>query len=373
MTRSTLVRAAALVALGLAATVPLARRARSAEPAAPPPAPRVRVATPIVAAVEDVHEYPGHVEAVERVVLQPKVGGYLEAVLFEEGARVARGQLLARIDARPYRVAVAEAEAHLQRARAEAEAARSEAERAQRLLTRQATSQEDAERRAANRTIAESQLAAAEAAVARARLDLGFTELRAPIAGRIGRALLTPGNLVDTDSELAVLVSLDPVYVRFDVEESRLAGGAAPASWQVRFAAGGAAGEARGRIAFVDNEVGHGTGTVRVRATFANPRGALMPGMFGGVRLALGAPAPALLVDERAIGTDQGQRYVLTVGAHNQLAYRPVRTGARHGALRVIEQGLAAEDRVVLDGLARVRPGLVVEPAEVAMDPAKGE
>lgn len=372
MTRSTLVRAVALVAAGLAATVPLARGARSAEPAAALPAPRVRVAAPIAAAVEDVHEYPGHVEAVERVVLQPKVGGYLEAVVFEEGARVSRGQLLARIDPRPYQVALAEAEAHLHRARAEADAARSEAERAQRLLARQATSQEDAERRAANRAIAESQLAAAEAAVARARLDLGFTELRAPIAGRIGRALLTPGNLVDTDSELAVLVSLDPVYVRFDVEESRLADGS-PAAWEVRFAPGGAASEARGRIAFVDNEVGHGTGTVRVRATFANPRGALLPGMFGGVRLAMGAPAPALLVDERAIGTDQGQRYVLTVGPQNQLAYRPVRTGARHGALRVIAEGLAAEDRMVLDGLARVRPGMVVEPAEVAMDPAKGE
>lgn len=338
--------------------------AESAAPAAPAP-----VARPLVRTVPLVQTYPAEVEAVERVELRPRVAGSLEAVEFREGARVARGQILFRIDPRPYRAALAGAEAALAQAEADAREAEREAGRAARLLERRALAVEETERRRAVAEAAAARVAAARAGVEQARLDLGFTEVRSPIAGRIGRAEVTRGNLVSPETRLAVVVATDPVYVRFDVDENTLAAraGFPRERWKVRFTPQGAGESLPAELAFAENEIGRGTGTLRVRARLANSAGAVIPGMYGSVALTFGEEAGALLVSEEAIGVDQGQRFVLAVGQGNVLEYRPVTLGPRVDGLRVVASGLSAEDRVVVNGLFRLRPGAPVAPREVPM------
>ncbi|HEX6083870.1 MAG TPA: efflux RND transporter periplasmic adaptor subunit [Thermoanaerobaculia bacterium] len=322
------------------------------------------VATPVVRTVAITQTYPAQVEAIERVELRPRVTGALDAVHFTEGSVVSRGQLLFRIDPRPYAAALAEAEAALTQAKADAEATVREGERAARLVEKKAISQEDADRRIASAGVAAARVAAAQAAVERARLNLSFTEVRAPIAGRIGRAEVTRGNLVSPETRLAVVVATDPVYVRFDVDENTLAAqlGAGRGKWRVDF--NGMPAE----VAFVENEIGRGTGTLRIRAKLGNPGGAVIPGMYGTATLTLGEEPNAVLVREEAIGADQGQRFVLVVDAKNTLQYRAVTLGAREGHLRVVKSGLTANERVVINGLFRLRPGMSVAPNVVAME-----
>jgi RND family efflux transporter MFP subunit len=322
------------------------------------------VAAPLIRNVAVTQSYPAQVEAIERVELRPQVAGYLDAVTFTEGAVVSRGQVLFRIDPRPYAAALAEAEAALTQAKADAEATVREGERAARLVEKKAISQEDADRRTAAASVASARVAAARAAVERARLNLSFTEVRSPISGRIGRAELTRGNLVSPESRLGVVVSTDPVYVRFDVDENTLAShvGTARGQWRVDF--NGMPAE----VAFVENEIGRGTGTLRVRARLNNPNGTVIPGMYGTATLTLGEEKNAILVRDEAIGADQGQRFVLVVDAKNTLQYRPVTLGARQGDLRVVTSGLTAADKVVVSGLFRLRPGMPVMPNVVAME-----
>lgn len=335
-------------------------------PAAAVPAP---VARPIVRTVALTQTYPAEVEAIERVELRPQVAGALEAVAFQEGTRVTRGQLLFRIDPRPYRATLAEAEAALAQAQADASEAGREAGRAARLLERRAIAQEEVERRRAVAEAGAARVAAAQATVDRARLDLGFTEVRSPISGRIGRAEVTRGNLVDPQTRLAVIVATDPVYVRFDVDENTLASraGSPRERWTVRFTLPGSGEAFPARLAFVENEIGDGTGTLRVRARLANPAGAVIPGMYGTAELTFGEQPAALLVREEAIGVDQGQRFVLALGKDNTLEYRSVTLGPRVEGLRVITAGLSREDLVVVNGLYRLRPGASVAPQEVPM------
>jgi multidrug efflux system membrane fusion protein len=335
----------------------------SAQPAGGQLAPAT-VALPVVRKVAVTQTYPAQIEAIERVELRPQVSGYLEAVNFTEGANVARGQLLFRIDARPYAAALAEAEAALTQAQAEAEATIKEGSRAARLVEKRAISQEEGDRRVASAAVASARVAAALAAVERARLNLAFTEVRSPISGRIGRAEMTRGNLVSPESLLAIVVATNPVYVRFDVDENTLAtqAGKARENWRVDF--NGIPAE----VAFVENELGRGTGTLRVRARLANTNGSVIPGMYGTATLTLGDETNALLVRDEAIGSDQGQRFVLVADGNDKLQYRPITLGARDGNLRVVTSGISATDKVVVSGLFRLRPGMPVAPNVVAMD-----
>ena len=321
------------------------------------------VAAPVVRTIPLTRTYPAQVEAIERVELRPQVAGYLDAVTFAEGSNVSKGQVLFRIDRRPYAAALAEAEAALAQAQADAEAAARESERASRLVEKKAISQEDADRRAAAAAVSSARVAAARTAAQRARLSLSFTEVRSPIAGRIGRAEVTRGNLVSPETRLAVVVSTNPVYVRFDVDENTLASqlGKGRGKWRVDFDGMPA------EVAFVENEIGSGTGTLRIRAKLNNPGGAVIAGMYGTATLTLGEEKDAVLVREEAIGADQGQRFVLVVDQKNVLQYRAVTLGAREGDLRVVKSGLAAGERVVVNGLFRLRPGMPVAPNVVAM------
>lgn len=336
--------------------------------AAPAALPSAQVARPLVATLPEIRTYPGHVEAIERVELRPRVAGALIEVHFAEGSDVARGALLARVDPRPFKAALAAAEATLARARAEEINAAQEAERAARLLERRAVAREEAEARATRVAVARAEVGEAEARVEKARLELSFTELRAPIAGRLGRIEVTIGNLVDPSTRIATLVATDPVYVRFDLDEGTATRAASTADWQVRFVPAGGAGGLEGELAFLDNEVATGTGTLRARARFANPGGELVAGSYGRVELVLGQRPDSLLVDDRAIGTDQGRRFVLVVDGEGLVEYRPVELGALHGDLRVIEKGLAADDLVLVTGLMRYGPGARIAPLEVAME-----
>lgn len=350
-----------VAALSLSACSP---DSAGAQEAAAPQASPATVAAPLVRDVAITQWYPAEVEAIERVELRPQVSGALEAVTFAEGANVAKGQVLFRIDPAPYAAALAEAEATLAQATADAEATVREGERASRLVEKNAMSREEADRRAATANVATARVAAARAAVQRARLNLSYTEVRSPISGRIGRAEVTRGNLVSPQTRLAVVVSTNPVYVRFDVDENTIASqiGVGQGKWRVDF--NGTPAE----VAFVENEIGRGTGTLRIRARLLNPDGSVIPGMFGAARLTLGSQKNATLVREEAIGADQGQRFVLVVDGKNTLQYRAVTLGAREGDLRVIKDGLTASDKVVVNGLYRLRPGMPVAPIVVAME-----
>lgn len=333
----------------------------------------VTVATPILRDIPVVRRYPGHIEAVERVEVRPRVSGYIQSIEFREGDLVRKGDVLARIDPRDYVTAVAEAAAALAKAQAQSALAEREQQRAQRLLERQAVAAEETERRAAEAQVARAAVAAAEAALARARLDLERTRVIAPINGRVGRAEITAGNLVSPADRLAVLVSNDSLYVRFDVDE-KVFGGTRAGEWRARFTLPEAPERVyEGPLAFLDNEVAPGTGTIRARVRVANPDAALVPGRYGQVELIVGERGNALLVDEKALGADQGTRYLLVVGAEEKLEYRPVDVGSRVGPYRVIEAGLEADERVVVTGLMRVRAGTPVAAKEVAMAAAAGE
>lgn len=333
----------------------------------------VTVATPVVRDVPVVYRYPGHVEAVERVEVRPRVSGYIQSIEFREGDLVRKGEVLVRIDPRDYLTAVAEADAFLAKAKAEATLADREQQRAQRLLQRQAIAGEEAERRFAEVQVARAAVAAAAASLKKAHLDLERTRVTSPINGRIGRAEVTAGNLVSSADRLAVLVSNDSLYVRFDVDEKAF-GDTQPQEWRARFTLPASPGQVyEGSLAFLDNEMTPGTGTIRARVRVAKPDAALVPGRYGHVDLFVGQRDDALLVDEKALGADQGTRYLLVVGPEETLEYRPVNIGSRVGPYRVIESGLERGERIVVTGLMRVRPGMLVDAKEIAMTVAAGE
>lgn len=353
------------------------------EPPAAPPLQQVTVAQVPEREIAEWDEFTGRLEAVDQVEIRPRVSGYIARVTFDEGKEVKKGEVLFEIDPRPYQAELARAEAELERARSAAALAASDVQRAGKLVKAQAISREEYD----SRTSAEAQggatVRAAEAAVETARLNLNWTRVRSPISGRVSNAMVTPGNLVEAGPPatlLTTVVSLDPMYLYFDSDEQtylRYAGLAKSTgtNWRnVRLPVYlGLANEDgyphEGRLDFVDNQVDPNTGTIRTRAVFSNRSRALTPGLFARVKLVGNHKMRALLVRDAAIGTDQDRKFVLVVGPGDTLAYRPIEPGRLSDGLRIVTSGLKAGDRVVVNGLMRVRPGMKVVPTLTAMVP----
>jgi RND family efflux transporter MFP subunit len=346
-----------------------------------PPAPAlpvVTVAHPVAANITDWDEYTGRIEPVETVEVRARVSGYLQSTHFDEGGMVAEGDLLFVIDPRPYRAILQAAEAERTRARVRLELAGNDRERAERLFKSRAISEEEFDARTQEQRETAAALEAAEAAVSAAQLNVDFTEVRAPIGGRIGRLLVTRGNLISGGTEgstlLTTIVSVDPVHVAFTGDEreylkySRLnLDGSRPSSRDfanpVRIRLADEKEFVRqGRMDFVGNVLEQGSGTIQGRALFANSDGLLTPGLFVTVQLLGRGPYAALLIPDEAIGADQSRAFVYVVGEGNVAERRMIEVGRIEANLRVVRSGITAEDRVVINGLPRVRAGSRVDP-----------
>src|ERR1700704_3438699 len=353
----------------------------SAQPKAPAPV-EVSVAEVICKQLGDSDEFTGRLEAVNAVEVRPRVSGYLQSVHFKEGAIVRQGDLLFQIDPRPFQAEVDRLKGDLSQAKAQRSRAQSDFERAERLHNNDGMSAEEYDRRAAVRNEAEARIASTEAALRGAQLNLEFTRVTAPITGRVGRAEITEGNLVESGAAqvrpLTSLVSLDPIYVYFDVDEqtylryARVTQSHGTSSHDLRGAAllglaGGTALSHVGQVNFVDNQVSSSKGTIRFRATFANKNLALTPGLFARIRLQGGGTQRGCLAKDEAVVTDLNQKYVFVLGKNNTLAYRPVKLGPMAEGLRVVRDGLHQGDFIVVNGLQRVRPGDAVTPKKISM------
>ena len=355
----------------------------SAQPGEPPP-PKVSAAEVVVKGVTEWDEFTGRLEAVNTVSVRPRVSGYVSAVRFREGAIVSRGALLFQIDARPFQAEVDRLRAELTRAKATVQRASSEAQRAERLTAQDAMSREESDRRASFALESSAQVEAVAAALRSAELNLEFTRVTAPISGRVGRAIVTEGNLVTSGPPegtlMTTVVSLDPVYAIFDVDEaaflrygtSAAAGrraGARQIGLPIRMAlASDEQFPHEGTLNFLDNQVDPDTGTIRARAIFANATHALTPGLFVRLRLPGTSAYQGALVRDGAIGTDLDKRYVFVVNKDGAVEYRAVTVGPVLDGLRVVRSGLTAGDLVVVNGVQRVRPGMKVDPVRVPMD-----
>jgi RND family efflux transporter MFP subunit len=345
-----------------------------AQEAGAPPTPAVTVAQTLVRPVSDTDAFTGRLQAVDTVEVHPRVSGYVTAVHFKEGTRVHKGQLLFTIDPRPYQAEVDRLAATLNQAHAEQKLAESNAERAKKLLAQHAISTQEADRLTTTAASARAQAAATRAALEAAQLDRGFTEVRAPIDGRVSNARITAGNLVTPSDVLTRVVSVNPVYAYFTIDEHaylkldklRREHGTAP---QVAMGLVDEDGYPHpGRIDFVDNQLDADSGTMRLRAVFDNEDGRYTPGLY--VRLELRTPStkPRALIDERAVGTDLGNKFVYVLEPDHKVAYRKVTLGPLVDGLRVVTDGLTAKDVVVVNGLQHVRPGMEVKPTLVAME-----
>ncbi|MEG2046756.1 MAG: efflux RND transporter periplasmic adaptor subunit [Comamonas sp.] len=353
--------------------------AATAQPAATP----VSVATVAKSDVTVWDEFSGRLEAVERVDIRSRVAGAVQAVHFREGALVKQGELLITIDPAPYAAEVERAEAQVASARARQSYARSEQERARRLWDERAIAQRELDERVNAGSEAEANLRAAQASLQSARLNLGYTQVRAPVSGRIGKREITVGNLVAAGPGapvLSTLVSVSPIYASFDADEQvivralkDLGRSAANRSSidsipvQMGTATVGST-PFEGHLQLIDNQVDARSGTVHVRAAFDNKDGVLIPGQFARIRMGQAQTSNMLLVSERAIGTDQSKKFVMVVDGNNKVNYREVALGASINGLRAVTQGLQAGERVVVNGLQHIRPGALVEPREMAMD-----
>jgi multidrug efflux system membrane fusion protein len=345
-------------------------------PAAPPAIP---VSVAIVEAREIVPwaEFSGRLEAIERVELRSRVAGVVEAVHFREGNLVKQGDLLVSIDQAPYLADLQRAEAQVQGAKARVALAESENERGQQLLATRNLSQRDVDTRVNNLREAQANLQAAEAARRTAQLNLDYTQIRAPISGRIGRLDVTIGNLIAAGGQvLTSLLSVDPIYAAFNADERSVLdalaslpdGSRALEQIPVRLTTATAqAAQFSGKLHFVDNGIDGASGTVRVRARLDNPDGKLMPGQFVRVQLGQAKAEQQLVINERAVGTDQNKKFVFVVGDDAKAAWREVSLGAAHDGLRVVNAGLKPGERIVVNGLQRVRPGATVAPEPVPM------
>ena len=347
------------------------------------PTPKVTVKQPQLATVTNWDEYPGHLEAVEMVEIRPRVSGYIDSIHFQDGAEVKAGDLLFIIDPRPFQAELEQVQARRQQAETHLELVKNDLKRAEGLRGTKAISDEEYDSRSNAVRESEAALVAAQAYETTARLNLDYTQLKAPVSGKIGRRLLTVGNFVQLQGSggsanvLATLVSLDPIYAYFDVEEAayqkyrssaKLAeanGGVLPCELAL---VGDTGFVHRGHLDFFDNQVNPQTGTIRVRAVFENGDRTLVPGMFANLRVLAGAAQQALVIPDVAVQSDQGYKFVYLANGEDKVETRSIESGRAHGPLREVVKGLTPQDRVIVNGLMMLRPGARVEVQEAKIE-----
>ncbi len=343
-----------------------------------PPPPAVSVAAVEERKITEWDEFIGRLEAVDSVEIRPRVSGYIERVVFTAGKEVRKGDLLFQIDPRPYQADLARAEADLAQARSAAALATRSLDRSKMLAAGDAISKEELDNRTGAAERGAANVQAAQAAVATARLNLEWTRVRSPIRGRVGRAEVTAGNLVQAGNatRLTTVVSLDPIYASFDADERSYLkyasrGSVGPRDRRAPILLGTASeGNAfphEGYVDFFDNQLDPHSGTVRARAVFPNPGHLFAPGLFARLKLVGGAAYQATVVSDRAIGTDQDKKFVLVVKPDSTVEYRPIELGRLVDGYRVVAGGLKAGEKVVVNGLQRVRPGMRVNATAVPM------
>ncbi|UFH50997.1 multidrug efflux RND transporter periplasmic adaptor subunit MexE [Pseudomonas sp. KNUC1026] len=365
------------VPLAALALVTMAACGKAPEQAAQAPAATpVSVAKVIEQPVNEWDEFTGRLEAPETVRIRPRVSGQVDRVAFTEGALVRKGDVLFQIDPRPFQAEVDRLQAQVQEAKANAANAENEAQRGERLRGANAISAEVADSRNTAAQAARAQVQSTQAQLDLARLNLSFTKVTAPITGRVGRAEITAGNLVSADtSDLTSIVSTDKVYAYFDADEraflkyNQLARqGQRGATTPVYLGLSSEDGNPHlGQMDFVDNQVNPQTGTIRGRAVFDNRNGEYTPGLYARLKLVGSGTYEAVLIKDEAVGTDLGNKFVLVMGKDNTLAYRAVELGPKLEGLRIVRKGLEKDERIVVNGLQRVRPGATVAPEDVPM------
>ena len=372
--KTKLLRAVGLITMGLQ----IAGCGKRAPQATPPPQ-TVSVIQPVARDIVEWDEYIGRLESPETVDIRARVSGYLDKVHFKEGKEVKKGDLLFTIDRRPYQAEYDRAEADHERAESQADLAKNDAERAKRLIATKAISEEDFDTKTKTYNSALAAVKSSKAAFDSAKLNLEFTEIRAPIKGRISRALVTEGNLVSGGLSgagatlLTTVVSLDPLYCYGDADERAILK-------YIRLSKEGKRVSARdeqipaemaladevgfphkGYMDFVDNRIDPNTGTMHARGVFSNEDHSLSPGFFARLRIPGSGKYPALLVPDRTLGSDQSQKFVYVVNAEKKVEFRPVKIGSLVDGLRVVKEGLKPGEQIIVEGLMRVRPGVVVD------------
>lgn len=373
--------AVGILIVAVVAGVTLNSRAAKPPAAAAPPAASVSVAAALEKSVTEWDDFSGRVEAVEHVEIRPRVAGTIDAIHFQEGQLVKKGQSLFTIDPRPYQAELARTEAAVAGAQARVTLSKTELDRTRRLIEDHAVAQRELDQRDNALREANASLQAAQAATLSARLNLQYTEITAPVAGRVSRAEITVGNVVGAGASapaLATVMSVSPVYVNFEVDEATY----------LRYASNGAVGNSgtdripvsigltsdegyprKGKIKSFDNRLNTGSGTIRVRAEFNNSDGTLTPGMYARVRTGGSAAKEAVLIADKAVGTDQDKKYVMVVGDDHKAVYRNITLGPIVDGLRVVRSGLKKDEQIVVNGLQRIRPNDTVTATSVAMEP----
>lgn len=362
-------------------------RADAQSPSAAPP-PKISVAEVVSRDVTESDEFTGRLEPVQSVAIRPRVSGLVAAVRFEEGAIVNKGDVLFELDSRPLQAEVDRLRADLERVKATVQRAESELQRAQNLAAENAMSREEQERRKGFAKESQAQVAATAAALRAAELNLEFTRVTSPITGRVGRAIVTAGNLVSSGpgeaTLLTTVMSVDPIYASFEADEQTFQKyidlarqgkrvGARTTGLPIHMALANEESFPRdGELDFLDNHIDPATGTIRGRAIFRNRDLALTPGSFVRLRLPASTSYRALLIQDRAVGTDLDKRYVYTLASGNTVEYRAVQLGPIIDGLRLVRDGLKAGDVVIVNGLQRVRPGMPIDPLREPMDTSSG-
>ncbi|VXC22076.1 Efflux transporter periplasmic adaptor subunit [Pseudomonas sp. 8AS] len=364
--------------LALAAVLLLSACGKAADSAAQHPAAKVSVAEVIQQPINEWDEFTARLEAPESVEVRPRVSGYIDRVAFDEGSLVKKGDLLFQIDPRPFQAEVKRLQAEVQQARANQTRTANEARRGDRLRQSNAISAELADARSSAAAAAQANVAASQAELENAQLNLSFTRVTAPIDGRVSRAEITEGNLVGAgQSLLTTVVSTDKVYAYFDADErvflkylelARQAGSDARGASPVYLGLSSEAGHPhQGQLDFLDNQVNPKTGTIRGRAVFDNRDGRFTPGLYARLKLVGSGTYAAALIKDEAVGTDLGKKFVLVLDKDNAVQYRAIELGPKLEGLRIVRQGLAKGEKIVVNGLQRVMPGSTVDPQSVPM------
>jgi multidrug efflux system membrane fusion protein len=354
-----------------AAAVLAACGAQAKQEAAPPPA-QVTITDVAFKSLRQWDDFTGRLEAIDTVEIRPRVGGYVDGARFQEGARVSKGQVLFQIDPRPFQAEANRASAEVARAKAQWDLTIVNRERGRRLIEQNALAQSEFDRLSSEEKAAQANLAAANAALQTARLNLEFTRVVSPIDGRVSKALITRGNLVTQADLLTTVVSDTPIYAAFNADEQTFLKYAAAERGKQSPVYMGLMTEDgyphQGKLAFIDNAMDAKSGTISGRAIFANGDGRFTPGLFARIRLVSDASQNVALAPDRAVATDLGKRFVVVVGKDNKAEYRPVEIGPLAGNLRIIRQGLKPGDRVIVGGLQKVKPGDTVNPVVIKTD-----